>query len=372
MKNIDRRKWLRTVGLSGGFAVLGGFETLAAESYISKTLNKKDSLVRLSSNENPFGPSNKVREVISNSYDVACRYPFSKLSDLVLMIAEKEGVSKDHVVISGGSGEGLCAAGLTYAMRGGEIIAADPTFNQLMRYAENFGAYIHRVPVDKSMNHDLDAMANRITGKTGLIYICNPNNPTGTIIDKTKLKNFITAVDDQAMIFSDEAYYDFITVPEYPSMVELVKEGRNVIVSKTFSKVYGMAGMRIGYMIARPDIASRLKKSIMANTNILAIEAAKTAMADDDFYKFSLQKNEEGKSLIYDTLQTLGLEYIKSHTNFVFFKSGRHIDALIAAMLKENVQIGRPFPPFYNWARISTGRIEEVEQFNKALKKVMS
>jgi histidinol-phosphate aminotransferase len=154
-------------------------------------------------------------------------------------------------------------------------------------------------------------------------------------------------------------------------MVELVKQGRNLIVSKTFSKVYGLAGLRVGYLIARPDIAGRLKKSVMANTNILAIAAAQEALKDDEFYKFSIIRNKEAKAHIYNTLDELKLEYIKSHTNFVFFKSGRPINGLIADMQNEGVIIGRPFPPFYNWARISTGTMEQVGQFGTALKKVM-
>lgn len=369
MNTIDRRKWLRTVGLSGGFALLGGFEGLAIETS-PKSLNNV-GLVKLSSNENPYGPSERVRAAITNTFDSACRYPFQVLPSLVEMIAEKEGVSKDHIVVTGGSGEGLCTAGLVYGASGGEIIAADPTFQQILRYAEVNGAYVHRVPVDAQMNHDLDAMALRMTNKTRLVYICNPNNPTGTIIEKNKLKDFCAAVSGKAVVFSDEAYYDFITEPDYPSMVELVKKGNNVIVSKTFSKVYGMAGLRIGYLVTRPDIATRLKSSVMARTNILAISAAKEALKDDEFYKFSILKSTECKKLIYDTLDDLGLDHIKSHTNFVFFKSGRHINGLIDAMKKENVLIGRPFPPFYDWARISTGKIEEVELFSKALIKVL-
>ncbi len=370
MKTIDRRNWLRTVGLSGGFAMLGGLEALAFETTPRPDI--KNKLIKLSSNENPYGPSKRVREAITNSFDIACRYPFSELKELVQMIAEKEGVTKDHIVVTGGSGEGLCTAGLVYGNEGGEIVAADPTFQQILRYGENQGAYVHRVPVKDNMDHDLDAMEKRITAKTRLVYICNPNNPTGTIIEKNRLKNFCNSVSERTVVFSDEAYYDFITEPDYPSMVELVKEGSNVIVSKTFSKVYGMAGLRIGYLVTRPDIASRLKNSVMARTNILAIAAAKEALKDDEFYKFSILQAAEGKKNIYKTLDNLGLEYIKSHTNFVFFKSGRPIDALIEDMKKENVQIGRPFPPFYEWARISTGKIEEVEQFAKALKKVMS
>jgi len=370
MKNLDRRQWLKTAGLSGSFVFLGGLSSTAMEIASRPVLANK--LIQLNANENPYGPSKRVRNIITNTFDDACRYPFRVLPSLVKMIAEKEGVTKDHVVVTGGSTEGLTAAGLIYGMDGGEIIAADPTFQAMLRYAESFGAYIHRVPVNENMELDLDAIAKRITSKTRLIFICNPNNPTGTLLDKNKLRDFCTSYDDQAVIFSDEAYYDFITEPDYPSMVELVKEGRNIIVSKTFSKVFGLAGLRVGYLIARPDIAKRLKKGVMANTNILAIEAAKEALKDDDFYKFSIANNKEAKDHIYNTLDEIGLQYIKSHSNFVFFKTGRHIDEMIGLMKEENIQIGRPFPPMYDWARISTGTMEEMELFGKALKKVMS
>jgi histidinol-phosphate aminotransferase len=369
MKTLDRRQWLRSAGLSSGFLFLGGLETMALD-FPERVIT--DKLIELNANENPYGPSKKVRSAIANSFDDACRYPFKIISALVDMIAEKEGVPKECVVVTGGSTEGLTAAGLVYGMGGGEIIAADPTFQSLLSYAENFGAYVHRVPLNDQYTHDLNAMNNRITGKTSLIFICNPNNPTGTLLEKNQLKDFCTSADRQAVIFSDEAYYDFITEADYPSMVELVKEGRNVIVSKTFSKVYGMAGLRVGYLIARPDIADRLKPAVMANTNVLAIEAAKTAIKDDEFYKFSIVKNKEAKDYIYRTLDDLGLSYIRSHSNFVFFKTGRHIDDLMQAMKNENILIGRPFPPMYDWARISTGTMPEMEMFGKALRKVMA
>lgn len=370
MRNVDRRNWLRTVGLSSGFALLGGFESLALESSV-KSNNIIDPLIRLNANENPYGPSQKVRAILTKSFDEACRYPFRSLSSLVEMIANKEGVSKDHVVITGGSTEGLTAAGLVYGMNGGEIIAADPTFQSMLRYAETHGAFVHRVPVNDKMEHDLTAMHQRVNNKTSLIFICNPNNPTGTLLNKNLLKDFCKSLSSQVTIFSDEAYYDFITEPDYPSMVELVKDGHNMIVSKTFSKVYGLAGLRVGYLIARPDIADRLKGSVMANTNVLAIEAAKEALKDDEFYKFSVLKNLEAKEVIYRTLDDLGLDYIKSHTNFIFFKSGRPIQELINQMEKENVLIGRPFAPMFDWARVSTGTLEQVGHFSESLKKIM-
>jgi len=371
MNHIDRRKWLKTAGLGGGFTLLGGLTPLVGSVGESLPNTFENKSAKLNSNENPFGPSQRVRSAITTAFDQACRYPSVVFRPLLEQIATTEGVSTDHIVITGGSTEGLKATGLTYGIDQGEIIAADPTFQAMLRYAEGFGAYVHRVPVDENMGHDLNAMAQRINNKTRLVFVCNPNNPTGTLIPKDQLRDFCGSISEKAVVFSDEAYYDFIIEPDYPSMVTLVKEGMNVIVSKTFSKVYGLAGMRIGYLVARPDIASRLRKNIMAMTNVLAIEAAKEALRDDAFYKFSVLKNKEAKDSIYRTLDDLGLEYIKSHTNFVFFKSGRPIGQMIDAMKKEKVIIGRPFPPFYDWVRISTGTMESMQQFDQALKKVL-
>ena len=369
MRTLDRRQWLKSISLAGTAVLLTPGTAFSNDIHVRSIKNGK---VRLTSNENPYGPSKRVRDAVTKAFDVACRYPSINLRPLVEAIAEKEGVSKDHVVVTGGSTEGLKATGLTYGLEGREIIAADPTFQAMLRYAENIGAYVHRVPPTDQLGHDLDAMAARITNKTGLIFLCNPNNPTGTLLDQNKLKDFCNSFEKQTLIFSDEAYYDFITEPDYPSMVELVKEGKNVIVSKTFSKVYGLAGMRIGYLIARPDIASRLKSHVMAMTNVLAIAAAQEALTDDEFYKFSITKNWEGKQAIYQALDELELEYVKSHTNFVFFRSNRHINELSRDMANEGVLIGRPFPPLYDWCRISTGTTEDVDAFCRALKRVYS
>ncbi len=370
MNTTDRRNWLKTVALGGGFTLLGGmkgFAELAENSPLPAA-----GPVKLNSNENPFGPSKSVREVMRENFDLGCRYPFQYLKGLVRDIALKEEVPESCIVVTGGSTEGLKAAGLVYGLEGGEIVAADPTFQALLRYAEYFGAYVHRVPLDDSLTHDLEAMERRITGKTRLVFLCNPNNPSGTLLAPGKLRDFCASAADRCVVFSDEAYYDYITEPDYPSMVELVREDYNVIVSKTFSKVYGLAGMRIGYLIARPDIALRLRESLMANTNTLAILAARQALKDAEFYKFSLAQNEKCKQWIYGELDKMGLPYLKSHTNFVFFKSGRPIRDLQMAMADENVQIGRPFPPLLDWARISTGTFEEVQAFTRALKKVMA
>ena len=370
MNHISRRNWLKTAGLSSGMIFLGGLDTMASEINTRKMVAGR--MVQLNANENPYSPSLNIQKVLTKNFELTCRYPFRILSGLVEAIAAKEGVDKDHIVITGGSTEGLKAAGLIYGRDGREIVAADPTFQALLRYAESFNGVVHRVRVNKAMEHDLTAMAAKINSKTGLVFICNPNNPTGTILDGNELKEFCLAHEKRVTIFCDEAYYDFITAPEYPSMIDLVKKGKNVIVSKTFSKAYGLAGLRVGYLVAKPDIAKKLKAGVMANTNVLAIAAAREALLDTDFYKFSIAKNMEAKQMIYKTLENLNLNYIKSHTNFVFFESGRPVSSLIESMKRENVLIGRPFPPMDLWARISTGTLQEMDLFSKALHKVMA
>jgi histidinol-phosphate aminotransferase len=375
MTQLSRRQWLRTAGITGAFSLLGGAQLAQAAPKRMPSLPKgtiEVERIRLSSNENPYGPSEKVRRAMTEAFDRACRYPFGYSDNLYKMIAEKEGVTTDHLVVTAGSTEGLRIAGLLYGMEGGEIVAARPTFLALMSYAEKYGAAVHWVPVDDELRHDPEAMDRRITARTSLMYICNPNNPTGTILPPDQLRDFVTSVSKRTMAFVDEAYFDYITEPHYPSMVDLVKAEQNVIVAKTFSKVYGLAGLRIGYLVARPDIARRLRDHIVAFTNVLALAAAEAALKDDEFYQFSLKKNQEAKEMIYATLDELELPYARSHTNFVFFESGRDIGKLIGQMQQQGVQIGRPFPPLTKHCRISTGTIEQTRKFCEGLKNVLS
>lgn len=374
MEQFDRRKWLKTAGLAGAMSIFGG---LSLEGKTPEKQHKSNFLaaagnnVRLSSNENPYGPSQKVRDAIIRSFDDACRYPRIFYEEVIAKIAAKEGVSKDHILMTSGSTEGLKVAGLTYGAGNGEILTADPTFQSLMSYAQQFGAYINRVPLDADMMHDLDEMARRVNNNTRLVFLCNPNNPTGTLLPADQLRAFISEVSERAVIFADEAYCDYIEEPDYPSMVEFVKEGANVIVSRTFSKVYGLAGIRIGYLIARPDIIRRLSANLVSYINTAALAAANEALDERDFYLFSLERNKICKQMIYDNLENLGLKYTKSHGNFVFFETGKPIDAFSKAMAIEGVDVGRPFPPYTKWCRISTGLESEVEAFNAALRKVM-
>lgn len=371
MNNLSRRNWLRVSGLAGASSLIG--TSRLSGSIIADFSDKKTStegIIRLSSNENPYGPSPKVRTAMTNSFDDVCRYPGMFYKELVAMLAEKHNVPMDHIILTAGSTEGLKMAGLTFGGEGSNIVAADPVFLALQNYAEQFGTYIHKVPVTSDMTHDLEAMEMRITQSTRLVYICNPNNPTSALEPADKLESFCKAISKRTTVFADEAYFDYIQDPNYPSMIDLVRKGMNVIVARTFSKVYGLAGIRIGYLIARPDIVKRLGKTAMAGPNVLAVAAAKEALKDQEFYRFSIDQNLVMRKMVTDTLDELNLTYVPSACNFVFFHTGRPISEVNKTYMQQGIRVGRAFPPLEDWCRVSMGTLEQVEQLCTATRAI--
>lgn len=370
MNHLDRRQWLRTAGLAGALGAFGGFRNLPIPGE-SRTDMPAEDWVRLSFNENPYGPSERIRETMIANFDKVCRYPFSFQAELVNRLAEKHGVSPGHIIVTAGSTEGLRVSGLIHGKDKQEVIAPELTFFSLVDYAAEVGATVHKVPLDPNLQHDLNGMEKKINSKTSLVFICNPNNPTGSLLPSGQLQDFAKSNASRATIFIDEAYYDYITEPGYPSAVELVKEGHNVIVSRTFSKVYGLAGIRVGYLIAQPDMIRKMNELIMAGPNVLCIFAALESLKDEEFYRFSLNKNAHNKNRICAALNEMGLLYQESHGNFVFFKTGKPITQVMKAFETKRIQVGRPFPPLLDWCRVSTGTDEQTLAFTTALKEVL-
>ena len=374
----SRRDWFKSSIGIGGLMLTPSI--LTAEEIKKYNPRSKSSIVKLSSNENPYGPSERVLNAIKNSFNDACRYPYEFIQELQKTLAKKHDVPIESIVITGGSNEALRITGLAISNKGGNIVAGQPTYLALMNYAEAWGAEIKWVPVDSDKGYNLKKIRQSIDKETNMVFIANPNNPTGTLLNANSLANFCEDISKQTLVFCDEAYYDYINEKDYPSMDYLVRKGENVIISRTFSKVYGMAGLRIGYLVLKPELADDLfgkyspygRPNIMAQTNVLAVAAASEALKDTDFYKFSLKKANEEKDKIYKLLDYLDLKYVKSSTNFVFFESKKHIDKLTAEMLEKGVRIGRPFPPFYDWCRISTGTSQEVDIFIESMLEVYS
>ena len=372
---MNRRRWLRRIGsTSAGLMVAPA--ALAGDAMspaITQPQPAVGEMVRLSANENPYGPSPAARKAMMEAFDEACRYPYAGAADaLTRLIAEREGVTEDHVLLSCGSSEILAMTGMAYGMDSGEIIAADPTYQGMLRYAENLGGYVHRVPLDEYMVHDLEAMEKRITQSAKVVFVCNPNNPTATIADPARLKDFCSSVSSKAIVFMDEAYIELLDDPAKHTMMDQVRAGENVIVSRTFSKIHGLAGQRTGYAVARPDIIKRIGQYRMGGPNVIGLRAAYASLQDNDFQSFSRKKITEGRQGVYDLLDEVGYKYTPSYASFVFFHTGIPIGDFQTAMKDRGILVGRPFPPYLDWCRVSIGTEENMAQFASALRDFVS
>ena len=365
--SMNRRNWFRRAGTAAAGIALAPHALHAAPPWTSAL--RADAPIRLSSNENPYGPSKAAREAMIAHFDEGCRYPYAAMEDLQKLLAEQEGVSPEHIVVGAGSSEILSMAGLAYGLEGGEIVAASPTYLRLMHYAEQVGAYVHWVPLDDDLRHDLEAMDRRTTSAVNLVFVCNPNNPTGTIVEAEKLRAFCQEISKRAVVFLDQAYVELMD-DGGESMIDLVLEGHNVILSRTFSKIHGLAGLRVGYGIARPDIAKRLEQYRMSSTNILGLRAAAASYQDEAFQDFSRKKVAEGRQYVYSLLDELGYRYVPSQGNFVFFHTGQPIEQFQATMEQRGILVGRPFPPYLDWCRLSMGKLEDLETFGTALREM--
>jgi len=327
---------------------------------------------RLNSNENPYGPSEKARRAMTEAFDEGCRYPGGQNKKLEELIAKKEGLTPDQVILGAGSGEVLRMAAMAYGPQGGEILTAHPTYEGLESAAHTIGAFVHRVALNKNFEHDLDAMDRRTTQAVRLVFVCNPNNPTGTIVPADRLRAFCKEVSRRSVVLVDEAYHEYVDDPRYSSMMDLARDGYNVIISRTFSKIHAMAGLRVGYGFARPDIVARLRQ-FRGFINILGMQAAMASYQDPEFQGFSRRKNAEARTYTYKTLDELGYKYIPSQANFVFFKLGKDVQAQAFRDVmekKHGILVGRTFPPYNDYCRVSMGTMDEMKIFATALREV--
>jgi histidinol-phosphate aminotransferase len=318
-------------------------------------------------NENPYGPSPAARAVLSGTIPVSCRYPDAEINELSTVLAKKEGLPVNHIVLGTGSGELLCALGLLHGKQGGEIIAAEPTYAELTNYAAHAGAQLKFVPVDKQLNHDLAAMRAAVSPRTRAVYICNPNNPTGTAISAASIRSFVGSLPDSVTTIVDEAYLDFADTDGVQTVTDLVTAGKHVVVLRTFSKIHGMAGVRCGYAIARPDLAEEIAAVRMSSANIFAMRAARASLADTAFLTDTRRRIIASRKRITDELQRLGRPYAQPQTNFVFFDTGAPLAQFDQFMKSRNILVGRLFPPYNNWCRITIGTEPETDAFLRAL-----
>lgn len=320
----------------------------------------------LSRNENPYGPAPSAVQAMAEAASKGCYYADGGLKRLTAMIAERFSLPADHVVVSSGSTEVLCAAALAWGEKGA-ILCPELFWDTTVQYGADKGGKVKRIALKPDMSLDLDAMAASVTPDVALVHVCNPNNPTGMVLDGDMLRAFVRKIGPKATVLVDEAYMELTDDPEYSSVAALVKEGQNLIVTRTFSKIYGMAGLRVGYALCSPDKAALLKTYLMSfGGNSAGLAAAIASYNDTTFTTFSRNRIVEARGIMLDAIRKAGLEVLPSQTNFLFVKVP-DADKVQKAFASKNIMVRGTYGKWSHWSRVSTGKIEDVKRYAAAL-----
>lgn len=327
--------------------------------------------IRLIFNENPYGPSPKALAEVARILPLTAYYPDDIEGELIALLMERLQLDRSQMFLASGSNEGLQAAMLAFGKQG-KVLTPSLTYSDHLLYAENLGVEVERVPLRDDMAIDLDAIARAVDDSVSLVYLCNPNNPTGMAIDGDELRSFCRDVGAKVPILIDEAYNELTDKPEYTSMLDLVRGGANLLLTRTFSKIFGMAGLRVGYGMGHPDIVKVVRDHVMAWPNGVGLYAAYHSYLDEDFIAFSRQKILQGREMVNATFRRHGIEPLASQTNFVYANIGRNADTFAAAMAERNVMIRGAYQGYDTYSRVSMGRIEELKVFDQVFKEVFT
>ncbi len=329
---------------------------------------KPGEIIKLASNENPLGPSPKALAAMRDMLERSHFYPDGGGYYLREAIAEKTGLKRENVILGCGSNEVIEFIGKAFLNPGDEIICARHAFVVYKLMATLFGAVTVEVP-DPNFAHDLDAMAAAITPRTREIFIANPNNPTGTLLSQEEIDRFMEKVPDHVVVVFDEAYYEFLENP--PDTLKFVREGRNVVVLRTFSKIQGLANLRIGYGLAKPELIDVLQKTRQPfNANGIAQAGALAGLADDDHQRKTRELTIEGRDWLQREFAAMGLEFVPSFANFILVRVGDG-KAVFQALMRKGI-IVRDMNSYAlpEWIRVSIGTMEQNARFLAALREL--
>lgn len=369
-QKMTRRDWLTGTATAAATTFALSCSKAAAQTFMAPNVNPTaENPIRAHLNENVYGQSLKARKAIAAAADDSHKYAFQAIFQLQALMAKQQDIPREYVGIGAGSTEFLEKAAVFNALDGGDILLPTPTYGDIARFGRTLGSKLVEVPVGDDMAINLDAMRAAMTKNVKLIYLCNPNNPIPTIIEKNALKDFINEFSDQATVLVDEAYFEYVDNDNYESMISMVKENKNVIVTRTASKIHAFAGMRIGVCYAHPDIIKKMFGLFTNTLNLLAMRGAIESYQDTEYQTFLTQKNKECQTIISNMLEDLNLEYVESNANFIFFNAGRPSTEVAETMKKHHILTGRPFPPFTNWVRLSLTKPEEMKYFTEIYRK---
>ena len=379
--DTSRRSLLRGIGLAsvGAAALAAGCskgEAIAAPAPAPAAPVVDKSVAIMGANESPFGPSKKAIEAMVEKAALTARYADDEGELLKKQIAAIEGVDPQQIFLANGSTPILAAFGEIIAAKGkGQLVTSIATYEGVPRSVLEYGAELITVPLNADFGIDLDAMAAKISKKTTATYVCNPNNPTGNMVDPVKLKAFAIEASKTAPCFIDEAYLHLCDDYDANVMTSLLREGHNVVIGRTFSKIYGMAGQRLGYGIAKPELAKQMGMATrMGGVNHLGIVAAMASLADKDFVPSMQPKFKAGRERLYNVAKSLGRPIASNpQASFVFFDVGMPNKVFAEKMMAEGVRVvGRAWPGYENWTRICVGEDWEMDRCEAAMKKVLA
>ncbi len=366
---MERRAFLRT-GLAAGVASVTPVP-LHGMSWLFDPRHAQDGVMRLSSNENPLGLAPVAREAVLGGREDANRYPGASRRALIEVLAPYLDVPPERLFFGAGSTEILRVAVQAWSTPNAHLVLASPTFEDVPGYARPFPYQVDAVPLTADHAHDIGRMREIVDGSSNpaIVYICNPNNPTGTLTSSAEVDEWIGEGSDQTLFLVDEAYLEYANDPKYWSAERWTAERTNVIIVRTFSKIYAMAGMRLGYGIAHPKTVRRMRPFLTRNNpNHMAAVAAAASLGDSELVGRSVGMNSRAKAITHECLDDLGLEYLPTHTNFLMHRIQGELRTYIERMSEAGIRVGRPFPPMLEYNRLSFGLPEEMERFAETLR----
>ena len=371
---MRRRDFIRTGTLSG---IVAGTGALGVSAHPISALvgapgrRTSNDSVRLNSNENPLGISPAAKDAVIKAITMANRYPSDQQAELVAKLAVAHEVAEEQIVIGTGSAEVLQMVVQAYAAPRAKLVMADPTYEAVTNYQRTEAYELVKVPLTSTYEHDLGRMreAAESSGHPALIYLCNPNNPTATVTPSADIDAWIADAPEHVFFLSDEAYIEYVEDDRMWSSLPWIHKKRNVVVVKTFSKIYGMAGLRLGYGVAHRDTAARLRDfASRNNANQIALAAAGASFRDEQLITKSRDVNRQSREMVEATLDELGLERMPTQANFLMHRINGDLATYRNRMADAGFLVGRDFPPKLDWNRLSFGLPEDMERFCVTLK----
>jgi len=367
MLESNRRHWLKQIGLSVAGIGLSNLDAISAPIDLLAKDSANNLPIRLSSNENPYGPSPLARATMIENINISNRYNWELSTELIKAVAKKNNISTSNILLGAGSTEILDLVTRLSSTKKGSFLIADPSYSYWTEAAEKLGLKKITVPLTKSKQLDLGAMLTAIQPDTRLIYICNPNNPTGSIADRADLVRFINEACKKAIVLIDEAYIDYTS---QESLSALAIENKNLIIAKTFSKIYGLAGARVGYAIANNktiEQLSELKSWASGSISVASTAAALAALSDEKFVSEALSLNKNARQFTIENLKKLNIVCIPSNTNFIYFSLTNYKKDFFEQLKNNNIIGTKIYEEQGKWTRITVGTMQEMQKFIGAI-----